>query len=599
MRKPINLKVFKLIENGMNRLKLREKIIGLFIFCVIIPLICTDGIILKRILTAEKTEALYTAQNLAGNVTVTLSDQLLNCEKIAVSVAQNDNVGEFLAKRYKDNYEYYESYVAMTGNYFFQTLVGFDNTKIKLYSSNDTLTGGGYIGILEREKDTEWYKMFEANGFKPLFVCVYDTARGHNESKRNIYYLQQLNYPNNEFFNFIRVNIDYSTFSRKIVKMGYPNTIYVCDGDTILMSNKGMNNHNDLFDMVGPDEDIIYQTNVDLLGNMNQIKVLSVGGGTLDLLLKNKGLILLLILINLLLPALAMYGLDYSIIHRIQKLDNVFGKRENDVLVKIDNPEGTDEIGNLMMNYNNMADEVNRLVQVVYKDKLYEQEVNLARQNAELLALHSQINPHFMFNALESIRMHSIIKGENETAEMVEKLALMERQYVDWGSDMIEIKNELSSVEAYLGLQKYRFGDKLMFELDIDEDCERLLVPKLTIVTFVENACVHGMENKNTNCWVFVRVYRQDDNIIIEVEDTGNGINDEMLALIREKSKTIEIDDIKNMKHVGIFNAILRLKMTMGEDYTFEIESEEGVGTMISISIPSAKRTDSEEVSNA
>ena len=80
-----------------------------------------------------------------------------------------------------------------------------------------------------------------------------------------------------------------------------------------------------------------------------------------------------------------------------------------------------------MTNYNVMADRMNDLIQTVYVDKLKGQEMDIARQNAELLALHSQINPHFLFNALESIRMHSLLKDEKETAEMVEHLAMMQR----------------------------------------------------------------------------------------------------------------------------------------------------------------------------
>lgn len=150
-----------------------------------------------------------------------------------------------------------------------------------------------------------------------------------------------------------------------------------------------------------------------------------------------------------------------------------------------------------MCNYNRMVRRVNSLIQTIYIAKMKEQEMLVARQNAELLALHSQINPHFLFNALESIRMHSILKNEYETAEMVERLALLQRQYLEWGNDFVKIKVEMEFVEAYLDLQKYRFGDRLNYELDIDENCENCRIPKLTVVTFVENACVHGIESKS------------------------------------------------------------------------------------------------------
>ena len=119
----------------------------------------------------------------------------------------------------------------------------------------------------------------------------------------------------------------------------------------------------------------------------------------------------------------------------------------------------------MIRNYNCMVKRTNELIQTVYKNKLKEQEILVGRKNAELLALQSQINPHFLFNALESIRMRSILKKEEETADMVEKLAIMQRQYVDWGNDSVRIEQELEFVKAYLSLQKYRFGERLNYSI--------------------------------------------------------------------------------------------------------------------------------------
>ena len=354
----------------------------------------------------------------------------------------------------------------------------------------------------------------------------------------------------------------------------------------MIFSSEGYNNLNTPYPKFEKNNENYYVRDVTNLGNITQIAVKIKSATSLKYLFDNKIIIVLLLAISLLLPAFVLYKINNSIVYRIKKLDQVFGKRENDELVRVDNPEGSDELGNLMFNYNKMVDQVNNLIKIVYKERLKEQEMSIARQKAELLALHSQINPHFMFNALESIRMHSLIKGEIETAEMVEKLALMERQYVNWDSDMISIEQEVSAVEAYLLLQKYRFGDKLKYEISIEESCKKRLIPKLTVVTFVENACVHGMENKTSECFVYLRVYNKNNDFIIEVEDTGNGIDDERLNEIREKAKTINIEDLKSDKHIGIYNALLRLKMTMGDKYRFDIESEEGIGTLIQIIFP-------------
>ena len=192
---------------------------------------------------------------------------------------------------------------------------------------------------------------------------------------------------------------------------------------------------------------------------------------------------------------------------------------------------------------------------------------------------------HFLFNALESIRMHSVIKKEFETADMVERLAVMQRQYLEWGNDLIEVWREMEFVEAYLHLQKYRFGDKLSYELQVNDECKQCRIPKLTIVTFVENACVHGIESKSKPGWIFVRVFPEGNELCFEIEDTGNGMDESFREDLEKKMQNANIDMLKDKGRVGIINACLRLKMFSSHQATFEIDSEEGVGTLIQMKI--------------
>ena len=240
----------------------------------------------------------------------------------------------------------------------------------------------------------------------------------------------------------------------------------------------------------------------------------------------------------------------------------------------------------MIRNYNRMVKRTNELIQTVYKNKIKEQEILVGRKNAELLALQSQINPHFLFNALESIRMRSILKKENETADMVEKLAIMQRQYVDWGNDFVLVEQEIEFVKAYLSLQKYRFGDRLNYNLDIEPECMKIRIPKLTVVTFVENACVHGIESKASPGWIFVRIYQKEEQLLIEIEDTGSGMKEEQLHQIEQDMQNANIEMLKNKKSVGMLNACLRLKMCSENHVNFEIDGEEGTGIWITIRIP-------------
>jgi two-component system sensor histidine kinase YesM len=289
-----------------------------------------------------------------------------------------------------------------------------------------------------------------------------------------------------------------------------------------------------------------------------------------------------------------MKVLERSITERITILGKAFGEGDNEIFQPIKEIKGTDEISALMHNYNRIVGINNELTNTIYKDKLREQESDLARKNAELLALQSQINPHFLFNALESIRMHSILKGENETAEMVQRLAVMQRQNVEWHDDAVTIEEEEGFIDAYLQLQSYRFGERISFNIDIDEECKKVLIPKLTLVTFVENACVHGIESKSAQGWIFVRVNKKEDKLIIEVEDTGDGMDEKEAEALQERMNNVTIDAIRKAKHVGILNACLRIKMMFRDQAKFAIDSEKGIGMSVIITIPAELITMSE-----
>lgn len=580
-------KFFKLFLSWFNNLQLRIKIICLFLFCVIMPLTITDGMILSRIVAIEEADEKYEAEETVVAIQDLMADVLENCEKISTSISLNRNVEEFLGEKYDNSYDYFAKYYMMTDNSYFQTLVGFSETKVKIYSNNPSMKNGGYVGRISSLNDKEWYKEFASSGLKRTLVTFFDASDGYYSPNRKIVYLSKLSYPNNKYDQFVYVENDYRAIGNALKNVAYDGEVLLCHDGKVIVSSSGNNNIGQDFGKLSiKRRDIMCTKTVYAYNEPFEIYVMRNDSNAINYLNNNRGVICLLILFNIMLPGVFMILLNYSIVHRINKLERVFSNEDNAELAIIEHPDGNDEIGKLMLDYNRMAERINELIQIVYKDRLKEQEMDIARQNAELLALHSQINPHFMFNALESIRMHSLLKNETETADMVEKLALMERQYVDWGSDMIAIYKEMFSVEAYLGLQKYRFGSRLEYEIDVEEECKNILIPKLTIVTFVENACVHGMESKSGNCFVFVRVYQKDKNVVIEVEDTGNGIDEETLNEITDNAQNLDIDGLKEKKHVGIYNALLRLKMITGDCSAFSMESEEGIGTIVTITFP-------------
>ena len=368
----------------------------------------------------------------------------------------------------------------------------------------------------------------------------------------------------------------------------YEDRVYVCkDGKIIFSNSRKLNPQQDFEKIIGVNRKKgEYIESFHLFGQDLDIYAIPKKDIFFQGILQHWLTVVLLILFNILIPCVFMQALRRTFTERLEILNRTINYRGQGKLEEIQGIQGTDEIAVLIRNYNSMVQENNDLIETVYKSRLKQQEINIARQKAELLALHGQINPHFLFNVLENIRMRSVLKQEYETAEMIEQLSIMERQYVEWGTDLLPIQEERKFVEAYLKLQKYRFGNRLSYTIEVEEGCEDYKIPKLSLVTFVENACVHGIEDKAAQCWIFVRVSQKQEELYMEIEDTGSGMPEEYLSILKEKMEHASIEMLKQKGSVGMVNACLRLKMYTEEKVKFVLESEEHVGTMVTISIP-------------
>ena len=587
-------KIVKPFDNVLNNMKFKHKFFVLYFMCVIVPLVITDSIILKAVFDQERDSVKYDMEYVARIYQNYFENLISNDRTLANSIYMNKQINEMLVKQYKDTGDYYEVYYPLIKDSLLDSTLGLTRNSIVIYVDNETVYNGEFIRRLSGEYTSRWYTDFNEREGKDLIDAYYDDSLKPNQAnKRRFLYIKRLDYYQSDIAKILVIAHDTASLTSDLKRIdgGYP--VYILSGDYVIYSSE----NNSLIDA----------RQLDLSSKRNVKRRLSSNGAEIDIVIvnntpiiasaikKNLGILLMLLLITIIIPPLILKTIENSIVKRIRKLETAFGNEYTNTFKAISEVEGNDEIAFLMKKYNRMVDITNELVTTVYKDKIKEQESDIARQKAELLALQSQINPHFMFNALESIRMHSLLKGETETASMVDKLAVMERQNVDWGKDFVTIKKEIESIEAYLALQSYRFGDRLSFNIDIEKDCEDYLVPKLTIVTFVENACVHGIESKATQGWIFVRVYKGKEALFIEIEDTGEGMSDEKVAQMQKDIADASIETIKTKKHVGILNACLRLKMVTDHAVTFDIESEVGIGLSFIIKIPFEKLKKAED----
>ena len=575
------------IADRMNNLRIRKKLYLLYVFCVLVPLIITDSVIIAIVVGADRSSLRHELENIASSVQYNLDTSIESAVNAAKSLYINPYVYEFLDRTYDSDLDYFTQYWNTTNRMLFKKWIGDSLTDMVMYTNNSTVLNGGRVSKISSVETSDWYRYFVSTDDEIVVYPYYlENDYSGMGARRKICVIQKLDYYKSGCSKLVKLELDYSKLLQTMVQNKYEAPVYVCIDGYVFMSNDGSSSSVMRFEPFNRYDEIGYRKSISSYGQQMEIIVLNKHQSGLEIVQKNLPLILFLILLNAALPLFFTQMLYRSFTGRLQELSFAFARRGADSLAQIPDPRGADEIGGLMRNYNEMAETFNGLIQTVYKERLKQQEIDIARQRAELLALHSQINPHFLFNALETIRMHSVIKHETETAYMVERLAMMERQYTDWSTDLVTVREEAGFAEAYLELQKYRFGKRLSYQIAVEESCASLHIPKLTILTFAENACVHGIENKAVQSWVFIRMYQKDGEAVLEVEDTGSGMSARRLAELQELIAHASIDSLRKNGRVGVINACLRLQMMTQYHAKIELESEEGVGTTVTVRIP-------------
>jgi two-component system sensor histidine kinase YesM len=239
--------------------------------------------------------------------------------------------------------------------------------------------------------------------------------------------------------------------------------------------------------------------------------------------------------------------------------------------------EGNDEISELYASFKNMVERINTLINEVYV-------LDIEKKDAEIKALQSQINPHFLFNTMESIRMNLWNKQDYETSEIIQKFSKLLRKSIDWGTEKIALKQEIDLVETYLKIQQYRYKNKFEYTIEIDETLFDCVIPKFTLQPIVENAIYHGIEMKKGKSMLFITTEIVNNDFKIIIQDDGVGIDEEKLCQIKEQ--ILQEGFSSSNSRIGIRNVHQRIQLSYGRNYGIIIDSKKNSGTKVEILLP-------------
>jgi sensor histidine kinase YesM len=257
---------------------------------------------------------------------------------------------------------------------------------------------------------------------------------------------------------------------------------------------------------------------------------------------------------------------------KIRLLANAVGRIDGDYLDFPIDIRSKDEIGALFCQFKAMLERIQHLLWQVKKEEE-------AKHRAEIAALQFQMNPHFLYNTLNTIKFLSSLQGADNIGKVAESLSSLMHINMD-GRSFIRVEEDSEFLESYLEIQNYRYINTFQYRVGISEGARAYMIPKLLVQPLVENALKHGLKAKTSDGILLVDYLIDEGSLKIIVEDNGQGIDEERIQEILNNNQN------ENAGHIGIHNIRERLHMYFGSDFDLEIISQPGIFTRFEILLP-------------
>jgi len=240
--------------------------------------------------------------------------------------------------------------------------------------------------------------------------------------------------------------------------------------------------------------------------------------------------------------------------------------------------DGQDEFAQINQELNSLADHLDRLITNEYKR-------TLLLQQEQIASLHNQINPHYIVNTLEAIRMKLLVQGEKESSLMVQYLAESLRTYAWNPRSMVTIREELEFLERYMKLQNYRFLNQITYHVEVDEQTLSVHIPHFILQPLIENTIQHGFKNIVKDPYLEISFVPDEEYLYIIISDNGLGMDEETLQTLQTRMQAEQHQSHSGHGSIGILNVYWRIKLLYGQDCNMKVKSKRGYGTEIEIKL--------------
>ncbi|WP_223589067.1 sensor histidine kinase [Neobacillus bataviensis] len=572
---------------NFHNVRLSNKLLIMYILSVFIPIVLTNIIFYSVTINNVKKQQIHDSELALRQIRNDFGKIIDDAVGISSSLYTNAKINLFLEKDYLTDVDYVENYDMYLRTFNQSSPINPSINSIRFYTDNSTVIySGGVYPLTNDIKKSNWYKHdMERSAASP--IVLHSPIDNQTSTFSLMRRLDYFNFNNKQ--KVVKIELNPSTIESIFHNVTFKGNVYLLNAeDEIAYTTQedlawrkkfihfsSVSKTNRTVILKSPALNQAFLRNWKVVGTISEKTMLNT-------VYKSGQFIIYLAIINILIPSIIIILINRSFLNRLHRILRHVKKLGDQNFERIPDPEYTDEIGQLSSEFNRMTKKIKELIHDVFLANIQKQDLEIKRNRAQLSALQSQINPHFLFNALETIRMRSLMKDEQETAKIIHNMAKIFRNSLTWGKDFVTVRDEINLIMSFLEIQKYRFGDKLSYEIHVDEAAENCLIPNMAILPFIENASIHGIEPLKEDGEIKVTITLEKDLLCFCIEDNGTGMTqvkkEELLA-------SLEMDE-EIGENVGIKNVYYRLRLYYRNQFQFTFQSEKQKGTVVMIQLP-------------
>lgn len=529
----------------------------------------------------------------------TIGRQILELENTMTTVSSyfyfDDKLEEIAAKQYTDYQEMINDYRGYTAFKEYQSYYNTMISRISIFLQNHTLRGNSDFVVVDADTEVEaWYQRVSTEGSGCVWTCLPISLPKYDHAPA---IARMIKTKKSENVGVLVIYLRPQQFEKMIWERE-GSTYIVLDGETLLTSRHETIPFEELKQYLpdaaeekyqtrikaGEEEYVLTCENVKQEDTSDYFQVVSVRA--VDEILREayaqQRKSIWLFLGSVVLAGTLIFAFSWSFARRVGRFREQMQKASEGNFELEEKLGGNDEISQLYDYLSVMIWRIQRLLAQVYQEKIHAERLKTSQKDAEFKMLTSQINPHFLYNTLETIRMKARINKQYEIEELVKMLGKILRSSIQAGSKDMTIREEVELAEYYLKIQQYRFGERIQYQIYVEEGTERQKILPLLIQPLVENCIIHGLEGRADVGHIDICVKRSGQNVVITVTDDGAGICGEKIAEIRRELA----GNRTKGEHIGICNVNQRVRLRYGEEYGVTVESICGEYTRVEITLP-------------